>query len=114
VQFCFAHEFHRVVPDRILTDNSIVALQNHDALLSTLKDAVLNKVSVQDWRDLGLRKFQRSADRLSVQNDILWCLSQEVMVPVVSFDVMVDIVLSVHVGMAHIGRHKLVDMTKQV
>ena len=112
VQFCFQHELVRLPgPLRhcILAEDELLGLQRQNRVLVALTDRVLEKTVPEQWRDPSLLKFRRFADSLFVHGGVLYCDVNGEAVPVVSFHFLVEVLMSFHCKMAHIGRHKLLE-----
>ena len=117
VHFCFQHEIARWAcgpPNPLMGVDDILGMQRHDPVLVALTDLVLERVVPQRWGDPELQKFRRFSERFLVLGGVLYCDVDGTAVPVVSCHVLIDILLSCHFRMAHIGRHKLLQAVNKL
>ena len=122
VQYCFGPIVSEVslreldntgVP--LLLQESISAMQHRDFAINLLHNLVLERVDVAKWKRPCIERCQRFAAQLSVTDGVLYCSMSRGKIPVVPFQFLVEVPITVHVNMAHIGRHKLMDLVgKQV
>ena len=107
--FCFQHELssYRFQPGMV-GEEELRILQRGNFTLSLLRRRVVEKVDSKLWRRPCLRRFSRFSDRLYVLHDLLWYSGERASVPVVTREFLVEVVVRVHIGMAHVGKHKLV------
>ena len=117
VQYCFGHLVSEVslreldntgVP--LLLQEAISAMQHRDFAINLLHNLVLEGVDVAKWKRHCIERFRKFAAQLSVTDGVLYCSMSRGKIPVVPFQFLVEVAITVHVNMAHIGRHKLMDL----
>ena len=93
----------------ILMDNdSVRILQAKCPELKLVLKNIRNKVPGAKWPGR-IKSFARHARKLSINHGLLtYCGPKPIIV--VPFSSMVELVISVHFGMAHIGRDKIIDL----
>lgn len=98
----------------LLTDQFVQQLQEANFVTKRLKNHILERDHTEVWRNNCLQRFKRYSNVLKVCLDILYYEGDCKLLPVVPFTFLVEIILTVHWHMAHIGRHKLVHAIQQV
>ena len=89
----------------LISTEEVYLLQKRSRLIAQLKRQL--KENDRHWpKSIG--QFRRHRDLLVVNGDIL-CHKN---VPVVTFTVLVEVMLVIHYQMSHIGRQKLIEMTR--
>lgn len=83
-----------------------------DAALSALRENVGKAVPVEKWPD-SVEDFKRYSSTLVVREDILMCKSDNYLTCVIPFQALIDLALSTHCSMAHIGREKLLTLLRK-
>jgi len=90
--------------------DEVKALQFECPELRTLKQQLEQQLPQTQWPGI-LKPFKRNAASISLRNDVL-VFSGNKSVPLVPFNILVDVVLSVHYEFAHIGRDKVIDVVR--
>jgi hypothetical protein len=117
VQFCFEHivcpaDAHDVFPLYLDIDD-MGALQVRNHAIRLLRRMVTDEVDTHQWKQRCLQQFKRYSDKLKVTNDLLWFSRDRLSVPVITYNFLVEVVITVHWNMSHIGRHKLIEIVSK-
>jgi len=91
-----------------LTDDQLCTIQEKDFATRLLKRKISNRIPVKEWRRPCLNKYKRYARDLYCRGSLL--VKGPLEVPVIPFNLLVEVVYKVHQSMAHIGRGKLVEI----
>ena len=93
----------------LLMDNDMIGtLQSKCPLIKLVVKNIRNNIPSSNWPKR-IKTFARYARKLSINNGLLTYNGPEPII-VVPFTSMVELVISVHFGMAHIGRDKIIDL----
>lgn len=94
----------------LIDDDVLRTIQSQCEKLERIKDIVTMSCSEPRWTE-HIKPFKRHIDKLTVCNDILLYTSNSPnsSVPVIPFEILVNITLLLHNNLAHIGRDKLLD-----
>ena len=95
----------------ILTLEQVHHLQRRSSILRQLR-RVLDQGLVGEWPK-SLSKFKRHHRAMMVHNGVLAHTGPSRVVPVVTFQVLIEVTLQLHRALAHIGRQKLIEEVKR-
>lgn len=92
---------------------NIEQLQDRDYAVKLLKTKLIKGVPAGQWERPCLKKFRRYEAEFQLKGGVLvkHCGNREV--AVVPFSLLVEVVYKTHMEVAHIGRHKLMDLVTQ-
>ena len=96
-----------------LDTETLVALQNNDHAITSLKEKLTNSVPVARWKLDCLNQFKRHHKYLRVQLDLLLRDCAGKSVPVVPFPLLVEIIHKVHIQLGHVGRSKMIEVVSK-
>jgi transposase InsO family protein len=97
----------------LISKLNLINIQNEDTDMIMLKAKITSNIANNLWEEEQLTQFKRHQRTLRVENDLLLRDHKEISVPVVPYNLLIDIVYKVHTQMAHIGRHKLINIVSR-
>ena len=97
--------------DQLLCANEVRKLQQKSSVIREVKKQLQSGV-VQAW-PAPITKYKRHREELSIKDNILIHRGVHDVVPVVTFQVLVEIMVTVHAKLAHIGRQKLIELVRR-
>ena len=94
-----------------LPHSTLIMLQSKDYAIRSLIRNIKENIPTAQWKNC-LNQFKRSSKCLRICNDLLVRVdvNKEQGIPVVSFPLLIEIMHKVHEQVAHIGKHKLIDI----
>ena len=95
----------------LISRDTVHKLQQRSSVVKRVK-AQLKIDPKQRW-PTAINNYRRFRDLLLVKEGILFYSEGFILVPVVTFQVLVELVITIHVQLAHIGRQKLIERVKQ-
>ncbi|XP_047740946.1 uncharacterized protein LOC125179330 [Hyalella azteca] len=93
-----------------ISEEELKIIQNKDESLKELKEMITMNKDIKDWKLSTLNQYKRHKKNLRVHLDILVRDTGNTQSIVIPFALMVEVVHKTHLQLAHIGRHKLVDL----
>lgn len=102
-----------LVPKFIISTSDLKIMQNKNYALRQLKHKIFNQIPINQWKLNILNQFKRNYKNLHIIKGIMVKGDQDISPVVISFPFLVEVVNKVHEQLAHIGRHKLIDVIQQ-
>jgi len=96
----------------IVSRNELLEAQNNDDVLCLLKRKLINKIDSSQWTEECLKPF-KTGRALRVVSDLLVIDCDDLSIPVVDMHLLIDISMRIHFDLAHIGKHKLIDIVSK-
>lgn len=97
----------------MLNTRDIMNIQLSDFALNKLRTLVNSAVPVVRWTRPCLKRYKRYAACMKLVNNVLVRVHDGVNVPIIPFNVLVDVVVKVHQQLAHIGIAKTLYIVSQ-
>lgn len=89
--------------------DAIKQFQQRTRQLRCLKHCINNEINCRQWPKSVLQ-FKRYSSKIKIENEILVFDSNGIKVPIVSFNLLVEVVLVLHHQFSHIGRDKVINL----
>lgn len=96
----------------VIDDEEIMKMQDNYAICE-LRKHVAENIPKSWWNSPDINQFKRYSTTLEIVNGMLVKKKDDLYTVVVSFPFLVEILYQVHNKIAHIGRHKLLDIVKR-
>ena len=93
-----------------ISTDEMKLMQDRNYAIHNLKNNIRKQIPIKQWRQRSLNQFKRSASKLTVRDGLLMHEYNSKVLVVVTFPFLVEIIHKVHTQLAHIGRHKLLDI----
>ena len=84
-------------------------LQEGDHAIRLIKQKIQENIKPQHWKEKCINQFKRYADDLIIDDDVVMKKTENYNSILIPFNLLVKIVHQTHLGIAHIGRLKLLD-----
>ena len=97
----------------LFQEDQVHRMQKQDATLRSLGQHINRRIPSKNWHRPCLQAYKRYHDRIFSWRDLLWFRGASFSVIVVSRCFLIDILVTLHLQMAHIGRNKLIDLITQ-
>ena len=91
----------------------LMLMQENNHNICQLKTMTEQRVPPRHWTVPSLGQFKRHAKHLAINNGILAREVENQLLAVVSFPLMVEMVYKIHEKVAHLGRHKILDIVSK-
>ena len=96
-----------------VSEEDLIVLQNKDYAIRSLKKNIKSKIPTSQWKKRCINQFKRTSMKLTITENGLLVktdANNNDLIPVISFPLLVEIAVKLHTQVAHIGKHKLIDL----
>ena len=107
------NEVNNIELEYLINNDDLLVLQDSNRVISELKLKILNKIPTKLWKNAALNQFRRYINQYECVNGLLVCKRGDFNATVVTYPFMVEILAKVHEKVAHVGRHKLLDLVQR-
>ena len=96
-----------------IDEESLAKMQDSNHGVSQLKRVVRRSIPPSQWKIPALNQFRRHASKLALSDQVLVKHTEEKAMAVTTFPFMVEIIHKIHSQVAHLGRHKVLDIVQK-
>ena len=97
----------------VISLDELRILQSSSKVLRDLKYNISRDISTKQWKTPALNQFKRYKQEMSVNKDILMRNKGKKESVVITYPFLVEVLSKVHSRVAHMGRHKLMELTSR-
>ena len=100
----------RLIPKYMICNEELKVMQDGDHAVSMIKEKIIKGIGIKQWNEPYLKQFRRYHGEMKIEGEILIRKNENFNAIITSYAFMVEIIVKTHQQLAHIGRHKLIDL----